>query len=321
MPDSVCCLVHENIYNSLFWVGLLCIGYLVVLFSVFFRTLSWPDWVSCLFLLVLLGILGARLVLLNAGLSKKIYEYAEEQSYAEILLSEKPDLPSTFPFIQKIEDPDENLKNMSLKKIPVRIHCNRKISQSQCEELEKFILNKISSMGGTPFAELHLDILVPSASESGGENRVIFSRNIAIDTQTTVQDINQWVKKAFPKYEWLGITALLMLAGLQILNTICFFRIARPERRRYLLIYCLFGIGMLVIFGGFFLLNHFHAEILYCRMPVFLIVPYAFSEAGCCWARYYLRKKELHRFTILPATLFPLLSFLVGLFLLVVDYR
>ena len=319
MPDSVCCIVHENIYASLLYAGLLCVVYLVLLFTVFLRSLSGQDLIFGLILLGLLCLLGGRLVLLNAGLSKKIYEYAEEQSYAEILLSEEPDLLSTFPFIRKIEDPDENLNKMYPEKIPLKILCNREIPQSQCEELEKFILNKISSMGGAPFAELQLEIFAPSSSESGEEERMIFSKNISIDTPKEVHDFSQWVKKTFPQHEWLGIIALLMLAGLQILNTICFFRIARPERRRYLLLYHLFAIGMLVIFGGFFLLNHFHAEILYCRMPSFLIVPYAFCGAGCCGIRYYLQKNGLHRFIILPATLFPVLSILVGLFLLVVD--
>ena len=72
MPDSFCCLVHENIYTSLLHAGLLCVVYLVLLFTVFLRSLSRQDLISGLILLGLLCLLGGRLILLNAGLSKKI---------------------------------------------------------------------------------------------------------------------------------------------------------------------------------------------------------------------------------------------------------
>ena len=145
MIESICCVVHENIYLSILCVSFLYISFIAASLCSFFKTLSWADLASYIILFILLCLLGGRLLLLNAGLSKDVYY--ETQSYAEILISEKPDLLMTFPFIQKIENPGNVLNKTDAKNIPVNIYCNKSITELQCTLVENFIMDKISAMG------------------------------------------------------------------------------------------------------------------------------------------------------------------------------
>ena len=172
MPEPVCCDVHEAIYLSLLCASILYFSFITVALSTFFQSFSWVDLVSCIILFLLLCLSGGRLLLLNAGLSKDVYY--EARSYEDILIAEKPDLLSTFPFVRKIEDPDHNLNMMNAKNVSVNLHCNTTISLPQCTQIEKFILERISSMGGKAVCRSASHHLRPRSAPPGGEPGDLF---------------------------------------------------------------------------------------------------------------------------------------------------
>ena len=316
MIESICCVVHENIYLSILCVSFLYISFIAASLCSFFKTLSWADLASYIILFILLCLLGGRLLLLNAGLSKDVYY--ETQSYAEILISEKPDLLMTFPFIQKIENPGNVLNKTDAKNIPVNIYCNKSITELQCTLVENFIMDKISAMGGKPYAELQLSIFVPT-QRSG--NQRIFSKTITINAQKNAWNISRWVEKAFPRHQWLGKTALIMLLYLQCINMIYSIRHKNSNRETRIPFIPFFSAIIFIFFGFFIFLNNFHHEILYCHMLILLIVPYALLSL-CYWnIRYFFQSKLSPPAITILTQIFSLYSVLLGLFLLVVDYN
>ena len=317
MPEPVCCDVHEAIYLSLLCASILYFSFITVALSTFFQSFSWVDLVSCIILFLLLCLSGGRLLLLNAGLSKDVYY--EARSYEDILIAEKPDLLSTFPFVRKIEDPDHNLNMMNAKNVSVNLHCNTTISLPQCTQIEKFILERISSMGGKPYADLHLTICAPAPLPQAG-NRVIFSKTIPVAMQKEIRDPARWAAKAFPAHRWLGVTALMMLAYLLSFTAFCSIDAKNTRQLRRLPV-PLFSIVTLLFFGGFYLLNNFHHETLYRHLPVLLIAPWVLLGMGCWSVRYFFRTKLTPRFIALLTQCFTLFSTLSGLLLLIVDYN
>ena len=316
MIDSICCIVHENIYLSILCVSFLYISFIVASLCSFFKTLSWLDLASYIILFIMLSLLGGRFLLLNTGLSKDVYN--EVQSYAEVLLSEKPDLLMIFPFIQKIENPENVLNKLSAKNIPVNIYCNKRVTELQCAQVEKFIMDKISGMGGKPYADLQLSIFVPT--QLAGSQR-IFSKTISINAQKNVWDICRWVKKAFPLHQWLGKTALIMLFYLQCINMIYSIQPKNSNREPRILFLFLFSAIIFIFFGFFYFLNNFHHEIFYCHMLIFLIIPYALLNLGYWNIRYFFQSKLSPQAIAILTQFFSLYSILLGLFLLVVDYH
>ena len=131
MPEPVCCDVHEAIYLSLFCASILYFSFITVALSTFFQSFSWVDLVSCIILFLLLCLSGGRLLLLNAGLSKDVYY--EARSYEDILIAEKPDLLSTFPFVRKIEDIP--LYSPTFDKVRQRA-CNRRRAEYSNRDME-----------------------------------------------------------------------------------------------------------------------------------------------------------------------------------------
>lgn len=317
MPESICCVVHENIYLSLLCISILYISFIAVSLYFFSQSLSWTDLAAYLLLFILLCLSGGRLLLLNAGLSKDVYY--EVQSYAEILIDEKPDLLSTFPFVQKIEDPGNDLNKINAQTVPVNLYCDKTISETQCTQIEKFIMDRISAMGGRPYADLHLSLFAP-APDNPAENRKFFSKTISVNAQKEVRDITRWVEKAFPPHPRLGMAALIMLAYLLCFNLFCAFCPGTASRTAPPCFILSFTVIILLFFGGFYLLNNFHHAILYRHLLMLLVAPYALLELGYWYIRCFFQTKLPPRAIILLTQCFALFSMLSGGLLLIVDY-
>ncbi len=316
MIESFCCNVHENIYLSILCVSFIYISFIVVSLCSFFKTLSWTDITSYGILFILLCLLGGRLLLLNAGLSKDVYN--ETQSYAEILISEKPDLLMQFPFIQKIENPGNVLNKISARNIPVNIYCNKSITELQCTQIENFIMDRISAMGGQPYANLQLSIFIPSQI-SGCQS--FFSKTITINAQKNAWNISKWIKKAFPLHQWLGLTALIMLLYLQGINMIYYIEQKISKCKPQIFFMSLFSVIVFISFACFYFLNNFHHNFLYSHMLILLIIPYALLNLSYWNIRYFFHSKLSPQTISIFTQFFSLYSILLGLFLLAVDYN
>ncbi len=261
--------------------------------------------------------LGGRLLLLNAAFSKNLYD--ETPSYAELLLQEEPSLVSAFPAIREIADPGQALSRIDLKTIPVKVVCSDPVTESQCREIAKFVRTRIRSMGGTPFADLKLSVWGPAPDS--GETAQLFSETITVREQNEMQDFRLWVAKAFPVHPWLGTAALLMLVVLTGTAVSGLFRErGRPAGgiREQIVFSGCFCTAAALIFGGFFLLNSFYADLLYSHMMMLFVIPYGVATGGCWCVRFFRRKRTPNFST--PITLFfTLFSVLAALFLLTVD--
>lgn len=313
MLDSICCAVHENMIVSIVCTWSVFIVFIAVSSCVF--PVSWGDIVSYVILIFLLLLLGGRFLLLNAGLSKNVYNEAE--CYANVLIDEEPSLLSAFPFIQSMEDPGNDLRKMYKKNILLKIDCGNGVTRKQCEQIEQFVMDRISSMGGKPYADLHLSISVPPSLEDSRERYTIFSKLITKDAQNGIHDFSRWALRNFSSHKWLGISALLMMAYLQSLSLVYVCIVKKSNHNATFLF--LFLIVSAAFFGGFYLFNNFHHEILYCYMLELLIMPYVFLCLGYWRIRFYLQRKQAFFFINLITQFFTFISMLLALFLLFAD--
>lgn len=315
MLDSICCGVHENLYCAIICVILIGTGYVLASLFAFWNSLTWRDLAAFGIWFLLLVALGGRLLLLNAAFSKNLYD--ETPSYAELLLQEEPTLVSAFPAIREIADPGQALCRMDLKTIPVKVVCSGPVTEPHCREIADFVRNRIRSMGGTPFADLRLTVWI--SAPGSGEETQLFSETISVREQKAMQDFRLWAAKAFPVHPWLGTAALLMLALLAGAIGVRLFRERKAEHRRERLLFSgLYCVAAILVFGGFFLLNGFRTDLLYCRMMMLFVLPYGVVAAGC-WCVRFFRRKRTPDFSVPVTLFFTLLSVLATLFLLTVD--
>lgn len=302
------CIIHEEIYASIIFVSLIYIAFVII--SLWSFSISNKDIISFVILFLVLCILGGRFLLLGAGLADKLYD--ESQCYANVLIDEKDNLISTFPFIQKVEDTNNDLRRMEAKNIPLKIYCNQEITEKQCEQVETFIMDKIGAMGGGPYTDLQLSIFAPPHSETG-DMHTVFAQNITLDTQKKVYDFKRWVIKNITPDRWLGALSLLMLAYLQGLSIfyLCFAQ--KSHNIRFILP---FAIISLIVFGGFYVVHNFYHPIIYCHILGFSVASYALLCVGCWVTRFHYQKRQAYLYINLLTQFFTLVSLLLFLFLL-----